>query len=252
MPRNYTNRTLKMLWMRSAGRCAYPDCLEVCDVEAEHENDTDAIICQMAHIFAYSDDARRPNPSMLDEEKNDYDNLLILCANHHIVVDNQENAYTVTVLKLWKQNLETWIDEQLERSNLKVSFVELEMVTRALLQNPNILPSEDFSVITPLEKMNKNNLSENILKYVNMGMLHAPQVDSYVRHEALINRQYPEQLKAGFLATYNRLTQAGILGDELFHRMWDFAAQHSKDFDRKMTALAVLIYLFQICEIFEK
>ena len=227
MARSYSERTIKMLWSRSAGRCAFPTCHVKCDIPAEDERDNDALIGQMAHIFAYSDELARPNPNMLTEDKNDYNNLLILCANDHIRVDNQENAYTVDVLKQWKQDLEQWVDQQLESSNLNISFLELEMVTAALLQNPNMPPSTDFSLLTPLEKMGRNSLTDETLRYMNMGMLQAPQVSSYVRHEARINSMYPEQLKAGFLGHYNNMVRAAISGDELFREMWDFASQGS-------------------------
>jgi hypothetical protein len=47
------------------------------------------------------------------EQRNIYTNLILLCNNHHKVIDSQENEYTVQRLNEIKQAHEKWVREQL-------------------------------------------------------------------------------------------------------------------------------------------
>ena len=47
------------------------------------EFDNASIIGQMAHIYAFSNQGPRPNPTAVSAQKNDYENLILLCGNHH-------------------------------------------------------------------------------------------------------------------------------------------------------------------------
>jgi hypothetical protein len=59
MSRSYTDRTLKLLWGRAAGRCSIPECRVELIVEAT-EYDSIAIIGEIAHGAAASDAGPRP------------------------------------------------------------------------------------------------------------------------------------------------------------------------------------------------
>jgi hypothetical protein len=63
---------------------------------------------------------------------------------------------------------------------------------------------------------------------------------------------FPERLKEGFLAEYERLRAADFTGDELFISMREFSSGGSSEFVRQAAGLAVLSYLFESCEVFEK
>src|SRR5262245_18012463 len=84
-----------LLWQNSAGRCAKPDCRIKCAIEATDTDDA-ITIGEMAHIFAHSKKGPRPNPDLYIQERNSYDNLILLCGYHHTLVDGQQNTFTVT------------------------------------------------------------------------------------------------------------------------------------------------------------
>jgi hypothetical protein len=83
-----TESTLKRLFARSGNQCAFPRC-----VAPLTHNDT--LIGQVCHIRGDKPGAARYDPSQAASERQAYDNLIILCPNHHTVVDDDERAYTV-------------------------------------------------------------------------------------------------------------------------------------------------------------
>lgn len=73
--RSYTDRTVKLLWGRAAGRCAMPECRIELFADAT-EYDPIVTIGEMAHGAAASDGGPRANPKLRNQERNDYNNLL--------------------------------------------------------------------------------------------------------------------------------------------------------------------------------
>jgi len=105
-------KTQKMLWGRSAARCSMPECrIEL--VQNATETDDETVIGENCHIVAESDEGPRANPTMPLEQRNTYNNLILLCSNHHKIIDSQEGEYTVARLHEIKKNHEGWVREQL-------------------------------------------------------------------------------------------------------------------------------------------
>lgn len=105
-------KTQKMLWGKAAGRCSMPECrLEL--VHDATETDDETLVGENCHIVAESDTGPRANPNMAIEQRNTYTNLILLCNNHHKVIDSQENEYTIQRLNEIKQAHEKWVREQL-------------------------------------------------------------------------------------------------------------------------------------------
>ena len=74
----------------------------------------------------------------------------------------------------------------------------------------------------------------------------------YVEAEAQLDPDFPERLKAGFLEEYYARRKEGHKGDELFELMCAFAQRGLRRQADKTAGIAVLIYLFEICDVFEK
>lgn len=100
--RAYTPLTLKQLYGRSGNCCAYPECRF--DLIYEEGNLSD--IC---HIEALNPEGPRYNgdPNIDDKERNAEPNLMLLCKNHHSIIDqknaNGEPYYSTEQLKAMKQ-----------------------------------------------------------------------------------------------------------------------------------------------------
>ena len=85
-----------------------------------------------------------------------------------------------------------------------------------------------------------------------MGMGVVREVHSFVEQEAVLDLDFPERLKSGFLEEYFRLRKNGHKGDVLFDLMCHFAQHGMKEQSKRSAGLAVLIYLFERCEVFKK
>lgn len=92
--RSYFDKDLKLLWGLAAARCACKKCRVECVAEGTAK-DRAAIFGKIAHIVAHSDTGPRADPSYPKKLRDKYENLILLCGNHHDIVDVQENTYTV-------------------------------------------------------------------------------------------------------------------------------------------------------------
>jgi hypothetical protein len=110
--RQYKPSTIRRLDTLSGNECSSPDCDKPLIAR-----DDKSIISKICHIEAASSDGPRYNPSMTDDERRDFSNLILLCDECHTIIDNKENEneYPVSLLKDWKdihqskiiQNLQT-------------------------------------------------------------------------------------------------------------------------------------------------
>lgn len=95
------------LYADSAGRCQNPGCLKPVLVRAA--NSARVNVGEMAHIIAASLKGPRANsaiaPGLLALEQN----LILLCLICHKIVDSQESAYPVELLRSWKNSHESRI-----------------------------------------------------------------------------------------------------------------------------------------------
>lgn len=248
--RKYPLPDVKLLWGRSAARCNEPSCRIVCVADAT-ATEKDAIFGKIAHIFAHSDDGPRANPSLTPQQRDCYDNWILLCSNHHDVIDKQPDSFPAKTLLTWKADHESWVHDSLGTAMPSVSFAELEIVTKAILTNPSA-PTDNFSVIPPKEKLARNSLSPKVEQLVLMGMVKAREVESFVRDISKSYQSFPEQMANGFSAKYRELQGDGLSGDSLFEALHEFAAGGRKDFAYQSAGLAVLVYLFEKCEVFER
>lgn len=105
-------KTQKMLWGRAAGRCSMPSC-RIDLYEDETETDDPTLVGENCHIVAERDNGPRADAMMPTLRRNTYSNLILLCRNHHKVIDAQEGEYTVEHLHKIKDEHEKWVREQL-------------------------------------------------------------------------------------------------------------------------------------------
>ncbi len=185
------------------------------------------------------------------DERDAYDNWILLCDGHARRVDVQPRSYLETDLRRWKADHERWVRESLAQEMPEVGFAELEIVTGALLGAPQA-PAVDLAVLDPAEKMQRNGLTQRVRYELTLGLAKAREVRDFVQHVALRDSAFPESLKTGFLTEYRRLRDQGIGGDALFESLRAFAGGRRREFREQAAGLAVLAYLFEACEVFER
>jgi nucleoside phosphorylase len=133
----------------------------------------------------------------------------------------------------------------------RLTFAEIDAVTKFVLENP-AQTKVDFSALDPDEKLKRNGLSRPTRDQLVMGLSKVHLVTQYVEHQLKLDIAFPEKLKAGFLKEYRRLKENGIDGDPLFDGLVRFGSKGTHDRLYQAATLAVLSYLFEICDVFER
>lgn len=248
--RKYPKADVKILWGLAAARCSFPDCRTLCVVE-NTKKDSAKVLGEIAHIYAHSNSGPRANSQISNEEKNSYKNWILLCAHHHNLVDKQANSYPTSKLIQLKDEHEKWVSDRLVEKVASVSFCELEVVTQAIIASP---ASEDidFHIIPIRKKILKNNLSPKIVHRIKIGLLKVKEVESFLSDISKRIPDFSDKVTQGFVDAYNEKLKEELSEDALFEELHLFAAGGSQDFDKSAAGLAVLVYLFEKCEVFEK
>jgi hypothetical protein len=103
--RRYSPHTIKVLFGASGNQCASPGCTNPVIAPGTPVSDA-AVVAQICHIYAASDNGPRGKPGLTEAERNSPDNLILMCGHHHPLVDKQWETYPADLLKAWKQTHE--------------------------------------------------------------------------------------------------------------------------------------------------
>ncbi|UGY17950.1 hypothetical protein HAP48_0011260 [Bradyrhizobium septentrionale] len=90
---------IKRLFAHSGNQCAFPTCNAPIV-------DGSIVLGRICHIAAASSDGPRYDASQADDVRNGFDNLILLCPNHHAVIDADLEAYSVERLQKMKRDHE--------------------------------------------------------------------------------------------------------------------------------------------------
>ena len=111
-------KTHKILWGKSGNKCSFPDC-KMDLVMDESETDDPSVIGEEAHIVARKKNGPRGKSKLTEEQRDKYNNLILLCSVHHKLIDDQKNKYTIDILNQYKREHENWISENLSLDKIK-------------------------------------------------------------------------------------------------------------------------------------
>lgn len=126
--RQYSGRTIKILWGRSAGRCSFAECRKELLLD-DSNYDPVVIIGDIAHVEASSDRGPRSNPNRGTRNRDNYNNLILLCKNCHARIDGQKRKFKRSTIQTIKSDHEMWVRSSLPESGLsktKWSVIILE------------------------------------------------------------------------------------------------------------------------------
>ncbi|NTT86621.1 HNH endonuclease [Tabrizicola fusiformis] len=100
--------TQKMIWGLFAARCA------ICRKKLAWESKPGgrSLIGEIAHIVGAKLSASRGRAHIAGD-RNDPENLLLLCRDHHKIVDDNEEEYTVERLRQIRSDFLSWLEGQL-------------------------------------------------------------------------------------------------------------------------------------------
>lgn len=134
-----SEKAIKLLWSNAAGRCSFTDCNEKLTVE-QAAHFSPHTLGEMAHIKGKKKGSNRYDETQNDKQRDSYENLILLCPNHHTLIDRQENEeiYVVEVLAKMKLDHEASISRRLE--SVKISDVDelKDQIAICLAENQQI------------------------------------------------------------------------------------------------------------------
>jgi len=105
-----TDKNRKILWARSGNRCAICRVPLVVEQTAQ---DSESVVGDECHIISASQSGPRHDPEFSAAQFDALDNLILLCATHHKMVDDQQETYTAEVVRSIKRNHEGWVETKL-------------------------------------------------------------------------------------------------------------------------------------------
>ena len=259
--RDYTERTIKLLFARSGGMCAHPDC-NIRLVAPATDQDSAAITGQIAHIIPFSPNGPRGTgvSSLLLKELNDYENLVLLCGTHHALVDKQPSSFPEEMLRGWKKATEDRVEALLVQNMANLQFPELQQICDAIVESAMTVESTRLVAPDLHKKLDANDLGPRTAGQIQLGLAQTPQIEKYLSYSSLMQPNFGERLRGGFVTKYNELVANGESGDSLFDSLQLFAieaASRPKDDNLQRArlaaaSLAVMTYLFQVCDLFEE
>jgi hypothetical protein len=104
-----------------------PECRVELFAEAT-EYDPVVVIGEIAHVAGAADAGPRAAPELGTAQRNDYENLILLCQNCHARIDGQTGFYSVEKLKDIKQAHEAWVRASLpERGRSRTGWAALAL-----------------------------------------------------------------------------------------------------------------------------
>lgn len=128
-----SEKTIKRLYAISQNQCAFPNCTARLVDSASGK-----VTGRICHIKGNRPGAKRYDPAQTEEERQSYDNLILMCPSHHDIIDNDEVTYPVERLKAMKSEHESnsRVSESISDVLVNQFLVTLE---NNILQNGSII-----------------------------------------------------------------------------------------------------------------
>jgi hypothetical protein len=102
------------------------------------------VIAEVAHIVAESREGPRGSEPLSEEERNQPENLIVVCPEHHKVIDSQPKTYSIAVLRQMKIDHASEVRRRLHPENpLKTASLVTERI-RSSVQTVTHLPQAVF------------------------------------------------------------------------------------------------------------
>lgn len=156
-------KTARILYQRSGNRCAFPKCGKLLSLPGT-ESDDAVVLSRVAHIVAQKLDGPRGRYPLPLEERDKLENLILLCEEHHTIVDNQVHTYTVERLRQMKEDHEQLMlqatGEAIAKANEADSAAYVEETLHSTLLPVLQMPRYVFGVKTDFKDTQEKEAAE--------------------------------------------------------------------------------------------
>lgn len=241
---------------RSGNKCAYPDCGADLTIDSKADGDRPKATGKVAHISAASPGGARYDPAMSKAERGSAENLIYLCGPHHDAVDAQLEYHTRAFLLEAKSAHERAVERAVRNVLGQVTYQELEVVCSVIASTPPTPQQLGVELAVPLqEKIELNKLGSASVQRITDGLSQAARVEQFIEFQSSVVPSFGRSLVAQFKSHYFVARAADLAPDEVFDYLVDTAIENAgpKDTPKvRAAAFAVIAYLFEICEVFER
>lgn len=212
----YSEKDIKLLWGRASGRCSYPSCNA--DLTVYLDSGDSTVIGEMAHIIARSRRGPRGSENMPRNKRNLYGNLILLCPNHHEMIDKAACNYSVDQILDWKKAHESRISKLNEDKKLHSKSELFDESLKILNENKTIHemfgPSSQSAKRNPLSEIAKiwefRKLSKVIPNNTQIIKLFENNSELISAEENRVFSLFREHAIALARNTYERLDREGV------------------------------------------
>jgi hypothetical protein len=255
--RNITQKTRERLYSLSSNQCAFPNC----NVKLFNEEGTN--ISNICHIEAAYPDGERYNANSTDDERRNYENLILLCPNHHKETDDI-NKYTVEVLKKMKRYHEAkFLKPQILRKHISVLNIVINYIGNRIIDNP---VNESPNAPNIQDKIFYNNVNE-----------YKSIIEEYALYNSHLNKLYKEIEEQGspkkeiILQNIRNLylkekanknmdeirNNADDIIEKIKNKLWENIERNENSFELsieviEISLLVILVDAFMRCKILEE
>jgi hypothetical protein len=150
-----------ILYMKSGGFCAFPECGKKL-VEKPTAKDKAAILGEVAHIVADSRQGPRGKEPLSTANRGKHPNLILLCRNHHKIIDSQLNTYSVAVLRQMKYDHETKVEDLLTKVPSPSSIQLISEKIQSTILQVTHLPQAVYAAPCAFNQLEKNEVKKRI------------------------------------------------------------------------------------------
>lgn len=112
MRKPISEKEVRLLFLQSGNACAFRGCGRSL-IEPGTAQDDATVVGDIAHIVADSRQGPRGEDALGEEERGKHTNLILLCKEHHKVIDSQPRTYSVAVLRQMKADHEARVERVL-------------------------------------------------------------------------------------------------------------------------------------------
>ena len=231
----------RLLHTKSGNRCARCNTVLV-----EHS----VCIGENAHIYGEKEGAARHDATKPPEYVNSEANLIFLCCSCHKKVDTAVLMYPPEALFAMKAEHEQRVVLALQQGSVNYTYAELEVITSFLAQQSGkAVADSNYRLLHISEKIQKNQLTD-VQGYIDMGLLTVSRIEDYLNRHP--DSSFADKLTKIFVEKYTALKSVESEPVSVFNGLWDFACNEQADYNCRSAGLALLVYFFEKCEVFEK
>ncbi|WP_156109924.1 ABC-three component system protein [Cryobacterium sp. MLB-32] len=245
----------KVVIARSGNKCAYPGCNLDLTIDPKVDGDRPKATGKVAHIAAASPGGPRYDPNMTSVERGSAQNLIYLCGPHHDAVDAQLGYHTREFLTDNKRAHEEAVARAVRNALGDVTYEELMVVCAVIASTPATPQQLGVELALPLqEKIDLNKLGSTSVQRITDGLSQTVRVEGFIGFQNSVAPSFGRSLVARFKSDYYAARAENLEPDAVFDYLVDTAIENAGPRDTpqiRAAALAVIAYLFEICEIFE-